>query len=89
MSETINWRPVESSNIDAIALHKDELYVRFTNGATYRYQTAEDAEQTTQELYEKLVQADEQPDLSVGSVFHAMIRGKVPGEKVEAEDDGC
>jgi hypothetical protein len=81
----INWRSVDSSNIDAIALHDDHLCVRFTSGAVYRYQAAEGGELDTTALYEKLAQADENPDLSVGSVFHAIVRGKVPGEKVEPD----
>jgi hypothetical protein len=43
----INWRSVDSSNIDAIALHDDHLCVRFTSGAVYRYQAAEGGELAT------------------------------------------
>ena len=79
--EGIKWRSVESSNIDAIALQDedDHLYVRFTNGSVYRYH---DDYLTGRQLYQALVEADDNPDLSVGSVFHKVVRANVPGVKV-------
>lgn len=87
--EAINWRDVTSSNMAAIAVDGDHLYVKFSNGAIYRYDPAavepESLRPTAQGLYDALAAADDDLEGSVGSVFHAVIRGKVPGEKVEQD----
>ena len=59
----LTWTEVESSNIKALALKDDKLYVRFHGGGTYEYSGV------PQTLFDELVSAD-----SVGGTFYRLIR---------------
>lgn len=71
----IQFTPVESSNLDAVAHYLDDLFIRFKNGKTYRYSDV------PLETFEELRDAP-----SVGKAFHALIRDKFECELCEPVD---
>ena len=80
--DALDWAPVESSSIDALALAEGRLYVRFRSGAIYSYD--DKANPVVDSLHLALTEAD-----SVGKVFHTLIRHPgVDFERIEIEADG-
>lgn len=67
---SIEYTPVQSSNISAVAKDGKDLLVKFKNGTEYRYSDAGDH-------YDGLIGAD-----SVGRHFGVHIRPMYKGEKV-------
>lgn len=67
-----NLTPVESSNIESVGHDGSRMIVRFKNGGTFHYSGV------TAEQHAEMLAAE-----SLGKYFHARIRGKFPGVKVE------
>lgn len=67
----MEWTPVTSSNLDAVAFMGGTLFVRFKNGQEYEY------EGVPAGLYQQLLCAP-----SKGSFFHENIKS-YPCKKVE------
>lgn len=69
----MNYTPVQSSNIDAVAFDAatSTLGVRFKNGGTYHYADV------PQSVYDEFLAAS-----SIGKFFFAHIKGKYTCEKV-------
>lgn len=64
------FTPVESSNLDAVALEAGTMFVKFKTGSIYKYPDV------SPETYEEVRTAE-----SVGKAFHRLIRG-LPFERV-------
>lgn len=75
MTAKPDFKPVQSSNIAAVAHHDGHLFVRFNSGQTWKYP----------EVPEHLFAGMTAKGVSVGSFFHAHIKSKFAGQKVEAE----
>jgi hypothetical protein len=71
MSTLPEFTPVSSSNIAAVAHDGENLFVRFHNGAVWKYAGV------TPEAYATFRSAP-----SIGSHFHMFIKKHHPGEKV-------
>lgn len=72
----MNMQKVKSSTIEAVGhdAEKNRMVVRFNNGTEYEYSNV------NKEQHSAFVGAD-----SVGSHFHAHIRGKFDHRKMEKE----
>jgi len=73
----IDWNPVESSNIQALAYDGVFMYVRFLSGGIYRYGNVPES------VYQELLNAE-----SVGGSFHRLIKknpDKYPYQKLNLE----
>lgn len=62
------WEKVESSNLESIAYQEGALYVRFANEAVYCYEVPRE------ESYDHLIEAERDPQASVGKAFHLHLR---------------
>ncbi len=72
-----DWTDVQSTNINRIALTPDgELAVQFRPGRIYLYDAG-------REGHQRLLDADADPEQSVGGVFAQFIRNKVTTRRVE------
>jgi hypothetical protein len=83
------WRAVDSSNLSAIALHDEALFVRFDNGGSYRYELNVEGQfpNAAAQLYERLVEADDTEGKSVGSTFHQLVKKRgVPCKRCKVND---
>ncbi len=69
--------PVSSSNITAAGHDAGTMRVRFSNGTMYDYAGV------SAELFNDMLQSE-----SVGRFYHANIKGKFTGTKVEEEGNG-
>ena len=74
----VNFEPVTSSYIDAVAYNEDinELRVQFKSGATWRYMDV------PQSVHVSLLMAE-----STGKYFAKEVRGVFTGRKIEPEDE--
>jgi hypothetical protein len=86
----LDFHEVESSNVHSVAIAEDResFFVRFKGGHLYRYEgVPDDASQTAEELYERLVEADRDPTGSVGKTFNQVIRKSgAPSARVKITD---
>lgn len=76
LSELVRIKPtyVSSSNLDAIAYHRGDLYIRFKHGGVYAYQKVPFA------IYTELEKSE-----SVGKAFHALIRDNYAFSKLDSD----
>lgn len=72
---TVEMQPIQSTNLEAHGYDSaaDEFHVRFKNGATHAYRGV------PEHLRQQFQTAE-----SKGAFFHAHIRSKYSGRKVEA-----
>jgi len=71
--EGLSWVTVDSSNLDAVAMGEDTMYIRFNGGRVYAYTNISPT------IYADLIGAD-----SVGRYFNANIKGHYEYEEIEA-----
>lgn len=67
----MNWIPVSSSNLDAVAYENGILYVQFKSGWTYSYQNVPES------VYQGLMAAS-----SHGKYFAAYIKNSYPYTRI-------
>jgi hypothetical protein len=87
----LDWQEVTSSNVQALALHEGGLFIRFKSGPVYRYEVVDGERppseaQSTQELYEEMLEANSAPDGSVGKTFHKSVKGRAHEARVKIEE---
>lgn len=67
----MNWVPVSSSNLNAVAYENGILYIQFKSGSIYSY------DNVPQSVYQELMSAS-----SHGKYFSAYIRNSYPYRRI-------
>lgn len=65
-------KEIVSSNIQTLGYRRGSLYIKFNSGHVYRY------DQVSYKVFRGLSEAE-----SVGKMFHADVRGRYRGQKLD------